>query len=59
MGMVRAALAEPDGMMMLIMVWIKYMIPSEFVFRKRLPKTKLGKVDFKSLEEDTRGDYDE
>lgn len=37
----------------------KYMIPSEFVFRKRLPKTKLGKVDFKSLEEDTRGDYDE
>lgn len=35
------------------------MIPSEFVFRKRLPKTKLGKVDFKSLEEDTRGDYDE
>ena len=29
MGMVRAALAEPDGMMMLIMVWIKYMIPSE------------------------------
>ncbi len=37
----------------------KYMIPSEFVFRKRLPKTKLGKVDFKSLQKDTRGDYDE
>ena len=34
----------------------KYMIPSEFVFRKRLPKTKLGKVDFKSLQEDTSGD---
>ncbi len=34
----------------------KYMIPNEFVFRKRLPKTKLGKVDFKSLQEDTRGD---
>ena len=37
----------------------KYMIPSEFVFRKRLPKTKLGKVDFTSLQKDTRGDYDE
>lgn len=37
----------------------KYMIPAEFVFRKRLPKTKLGKVDFKSLQNDTRGDYDE
>lgn len=37
----------------------KYMIPAEFVFRKRLPKTKLGKVDFKSLQKDTRGDYDE
>ena len=29
MGMVRAALAEPDGMIILIIVWIKYMIPSE------------------------------
>ncbi len=37
----------------------KYMIPSEFVFRKKLPKTKLGKVDFKSLQKDTRGDCDE
>lgn len=37
----------------------KYMIPQEFVFRKRLPKTKLGKVDFKSLQNDTKGDYDE
>ncbi len=37
----------------------KYMMPCEFVFRKRLPKTKLGKVDFKSLQEDTKGDYDE
>lgn len=37
----------------------KYMIPAEFVFRKRLPKTKLGKVDFKSLQKDTRGDCDE
>lgn len=34
----------------------KYMIPTEIVFRKRLPKTKLGKVDFKTLQEDTRGD---
>ncbi len=34
----------------------KYMIPNEFVFRKRLPKTKLGKVDFKSLQADTKGD---
>jgi len=34
----------------------KYMIPKEIVFRKRLPKTKLGKVDFKILEQDTGGD---
>lgn len=27
-----------------------YMIPAEFVYRKSLPKTKLGKVDFKSLQ---------
>lgn len=26
-----------------------YMIPEEFIIRKSLPKTKLGKVDFKSL----------
>lgn len=37
----------------------KYMIPQEFVFRKRLPRTKLGKVDFKSLINDTRGDDDD
>jgi len=30
----------------------KYMIPSEFVIRKQLPKTKLGKVDFKKLQSD-------
>lgn len=34
----------------------KYMIPKEIVIRKRLPKTKLGKVDFKSLENDTGED---
>ena len=32
----------------------KYMIPQEFVYRKKLPKTKLGKIDFKKLE----GDFD-
>ena len=31
----------------------KYMVPSEYVFRKQLPKTKLGKVDFKKLQEDS------
>ena len=30
----------------------KYMVPKEFVFRKKLPKTKLGKVDFKKLQSD-------
>ena len=30
----------------------KYMQPSEFVYRKSLPKTKLGKVDFKKLQSD-------
>ena len=30
----------------------KYMVPHEFVYRKKLPKTKLGKVDFKKLESD-------
>ena len=34
----------------------KYMIPSEIVIRKKLPKTKLGKVDFNKLKEDTTGD---
>ncbi len=38
----------------------KYMIPSEIVLRKKLPKTKLGKVDFKMLQQDTgEDDYDE
>ena len=38
----------------------KYMIPSQIVLRKKLPKTKLGKVDFKMLQEDTgEDDYDE
>ena len=26
------------------------------IFRKKLPKTKLGKVDFNKLKEDTTGD---
>lgn len=30
----------------------KYMIPKEFVYRKKLPKTKLGKVDFEKLKSD-------
>lgn len=34
----------------------KYMIPKYFVFRKRLPKTKLGKVDFNALKNDMDGD---
>ena len=34
----------------------KYMIPDEIIIRKKLPKTKLGKVDFNQLKEDTRGD---
>ncbi len=29
-----------------------YMVPKEFVYRKKLPKTKLGKVDFKLLQSD-------
>ena len=38
----------------------KYMIPSEIVLRKKLPKTKLGKVDFKTLQNDNGEDeYDE
>lgn len=36
----------------------KYMMPYEIVIRKNLPKTKLGKVDFKMLQEDT-GEDDE
>lgn len=34
----------------------KYMVPYEFVYRKRLPKTKLGKIDFRKLQEDNNGD---
>ena len=34
----------------------KYMMPSEIVIRKKLPKTKLGKVDFNLLKKDTEGD---
>ena len=34
----------------------KYMIPSEIVIRKQLPKTKLGKVDFSKLKNDTGSD---
>ena len=37
----------------------KYMVPQEYVFRKQLPKTKLGKVDFKTLQEDKGEDDDE
>lgn len=37
----------------------KYMIPAEFVYRKKLPKTKLGKVDFKKLQSDIGSDDDE
>ncbi len=34
----------------------KYMVPYEFVFRKSLPRTKLGKVDFKKLQSDIGAD---
>ena len=34
----------------------KYMLPSEIVIRKQLPKTKLGKVDFKKLQADDGDD---
>jgi len=37
----------------------KYMVPQEFVYRKKLPKTKLGKIDFRKLQEDMDGDEDE
>ena len=30
----------------------RYMVPKEFVYRKNLPKTKLGKVDFQKLKGD-------
>ena len=34
----------------------KYMVPSEIVIRKQLPKTKLGKIDFKKLQQDREAD---
>ena len=34
----------------------KYMVPSEYVRRKALPKTKIGKVDFKALQSDIGAD---
>ena len=34
----------------------KYMMPSEIVIRKKLPKTKLGKVDFQKLQSDIGDD---
>lgn len=37
----------------------KYMVPSEFVYRKKLPRTKLGKVDFQKLQSDIGVDDDE
>ena len=37
----------------------KYMVPTEFVYRKQLPKTKLGKVDFQKLQSDIGSDDDE
>ncbi len=37
----------------------KYMVPYEFVFRKQLPKTKLGKVDFQKLKSDIGVDDDD
>lgn len=36
-----------------------YMVPATFVYRKQLPKTKLGKVDFKKLQSDIGSDDDE
>ena len=35
------------------------MIPYKFVYRKKLPKTKIGKVDFRALMEDNGDDDDE
>lgn len=37
----------------------KYMVPYKFVYRKKLPKTKLGKVDFRALQQDDGEDDDE
>lgn len=35
---------------------IHYMCPYKYVFRKALPKTKLGKVDFRTLQDDNGDD---
>ena len=35
------------------------MIPQTFVYRKQLPKTKLGKVDFQKLQSDIGVDDDD
>ena len=32
----------------------RYMLPKEYVFRKELPKTKLAKIDYKKLEEESK-----
>ena len=37
----------------------KYMVPYEIVFRKNLPRTKLGKVDFSALQRDNDKDDEE
>lgn len=37
----------------------RYMVPYKFVYRKKLPKTKLGKVDFRTLQDDVGEDDDE
>ena len=37
----------------------KYMVPYEFVYRRKLPQTKLGKVDFEKLKSDIGVDDDE
>ncbi len=34
----------------------KYMVPSDIIIRKKLPRTKLGKVDFNKLKEDNGAD---
>ena len=36
----------------------RYMVPKEIVFRKKLPTTKLGKVDFEKLKSDIGKDDD-
>ncbi len=37
----------------------KYMIPKEFVYRESLPKTMIGKVDYKKLEEEKDEDKEQ